>query len=101
MSQTNVEVYANTYIENKKVEWLLNHGKIRESVYFRGAIGDRYTFYIATKRSKNIVDFHQIPQTYDYGTTLSGTTIASIKNNIFTILNRSKIITPTGQSKKY
>ena len=34
MSQTNVEVYANTYIENKKVEWLLNHGKLRESVLF-------------------------------------------------------------------
>ena len=41
MSQTNVEVYKNTYIENRKLEWLLHNGKIRESVYFRGAIGDR------------------------------------------------------------
>ena len=85
MSQTNVEVYANTYIENKKVEWLLNHGKLRESVFFKGAIGDRYSIYIVTKRSKNIIDFHQIHNTSDYGTTLSGIPIATIKNNILTV----------------
>jgi len=89
MSQINsnniANKYKNTYIGNRKVEWLLNCGKIRESVFFRGAIGDRYSLYIATKRSKNTVDFHQVYHSYDYGTTLSGVPVATIKNNILTV----------------
>ena len=50
------EAYINEHIVNHEVEWLIEHGKIREAVYFKGETGDRYTIYVATKRNKNIVD---------------------------------------------
>ena len=84
MSQTRSEysrAYKAKYLENSKVEWLLEHGKIRESVYFKGATGDRYTIYIATKRNKNIIDFHSIYNSYDHGTTLSDGMIATLDSN--------------------
>ena len=84
MSQINIDDYIAKYLSNKKVEWLIEHGKIRENVYFRGAIGDRYTIYVATKRNKNIVDFHTVHNSYDYGTT-KGNYIASIKDYILRI----------------
>jgi hypothetical protein len=81
MSQINIDDYSAKYLSNKKVEWLIEHGKIRENVYFRGAIGDRYTIYVATKRNKNVVDFHTVHNSYDYGTT-KGNYIASIKDYV-------------------
>ena len=50
--------YQAKYLVNSQLEWLIECGKIRESVYFRGAIGDRYTTYVATKRQQGIIDFH-------------------------------------------
>ena len=89
MSQTrsnNADDYVSIYLQNKKVEWLMEHGKIRESVYFKGATGDRYTIYIATKRNKNIIDFHSIYNSYDHGTTLADGVIATMdKNYILTM----------------
>ena len=81
-----MEAYKAKHLENIKVEWLIEHGKIRQSVYFKGAIGDRYTIYVATKRSKNIVDFHTVYNGYDYGTN-SGEHIATIKDYILKMVN--------------
>ena len=50
--------YQAKYLINQEVEWLIEYGEIRESVYFRGATGDRYTTYVATKRQQGIIDFH-------------------------------------------
>ena len=84
MSQIKCEDYIARHLSNAKVEWLIEHGKIRDSVYFRGAIGDRFTIYIATKRNKNIIDFHTVHNSYDYGTT-EGTHIATITNYVLRI----------------
>jgi len=84
MSQTSREQsdkYVSKYLENKKVEWLMEHGKIRESVYFKGATGDRYTIYIATKRNKSLIDFYSIYNSYDHGTTLGDGCIATLDSN--------------------
>ena len=35
------KVKTSKYLINKELEWLIEEGKIRESVYFKGAIGDR------------------------------------------------------------
>ena len=87
MSQTSREQsdkYVSKYLENKKVEWLIEHGKIRENVYFKGETGDRYTIYVATKRSKNVVDFHTVFNAYDHGTSV-GDHIATIKDYVLTM----------------
>ena len=47
MSQINSDDYGARYIYNAKVEWLIEYGRIRDVVYFRGAIGDRWTIYVA------------------------------------------------------
>ena len=90
MSQTSREQsdkYVNKYLENKQVEWLIENGKIRENVYFKGETGDRYTIYVATKRTKNIVDFHTIFNAYDHGTSV-GDHIATIKDYVITMLGK-------------
>ena len=84
MSQIKCQDYIARHLSNAKVEWLIEHGKIRDSVYFRGAIGDRYTIYVATKRNKNIIDFHTVHNSYDYSTT-EGTHIATITNYVLRI----------------
>ena len=61
--------YVSRNIINSQLEWLIECGKIRESIYFKGATGDRYTIYVATRRNKNIIDFHTVYNTYDHGTT--------------------------------
>ena len=71
--------YRSKYIDNSKVEWLIEHGKVRESVYFKGETGDRYTIYIFTKRNKNIVDITTIHNTYSHDTD-SGDTVGYIKD---------------------
>jgi len=81
MSQIKCEDYGARHLNNAKVEWLIEHGRIRDNVYFRGAIGDRYTIYVANKRNKNVVDFHTVHNSYDYGTT-EGTHIATITDYV-------------------
>ena len=49
--------YKHKHIVNRELEWLIEEGKIRESVYFKGATGDRYTIYIATKRTSNTINY--------------------------------------------
>ena len=83
------EDYKSKYLLNKEVEWLLEHGKIRETVYFKGAIGDRYSIYVANKRNKNIVDFHRIDNTYSYGTTFAGNVIATLDSNYILTMKES------------
>ena len=65
---------SSKYLENKELEWLIEHGQIRESVYFKGATGDRYTIYIATRRNKNVIDIGTVFNSFDHGTSL-GTSI--------------------------
>ena len=89
MSQINLDNYVSRYLTNSKVEWLIEHGKIRNNVYFRGAIGDRWTIYVATKRNKNVVDFHTVHNSYDHGTT-KGSYIASIQNYVLRMRNASQ-----------
>ena len=69
------------YLKNRELEWLIEHGQIRESVYFKGAIGDRYTIYIATKRAKNLIDISTVYNSLDYGTLL-GTPIGTLRGYI-------------------
>lgn len=80
--------YVARYIQNKKVEWLMEHGKIRESVYFKGATGDRYTIYIATKRNKNLIDFHSVYNSYDHGTSLADGVIATLDKDYILTMKR-------------
>ena len=54
------DAYVSKYLENRELEWLIEYGKIRESIYFKGATGDRYTIYVATRRNNNIIDFHTV-----------------------------------------
>ena len=72
--------YVGKILDNSRVEWLMEYGKIREVCFFKGAIGDRYTIYVATKRNKNIIDFHTVYNSYDYGTS-SGTHIAELNKD--------------------
>ena len=88
MSQIKCEDYGARHLNNAKVEWLIEYGRIRDNVYFRGAIGDRYTIYVATKRNKNTVDFHTVHNSYDYGTT-QGRHIATIKDYVLRIIDGS------------
>jgi hypothetical protein len=76
-----IDKYVGKYLDNSKVEWLMEYGKIRESVYFKGATGDRYTIYIGTKRNKSLIDFHSIYNSYDHGTTLGDGCIATLDSN--------------------
>ena len=88
MSQIKCEDYGARHLNNAKVEWLIEYGRIRDNVYFRGAIGNRYTIYVATKRNKNVVDFHTVHNSYDYGTT-QGRHIATIKDYVLRIIDGS------------
>ena len=69
MSQTKelydrMNEYSSKYIGNSKVEWLIEHGKPRQLVYFKGETGDRYTIYIFTKRNKDVVDISIVYNSY-------------------------------------
>ena len=75
------------HLVNKELEWLIEHGKIRENVYFKGETGDRYTIYIATKRNKNVVDFHTVYNAWDHGTS-KGEHIATIQNYILRMVGK-------------
>ena len=84
--QEQCSAYVNKYIDNKELEWLIECGEIRESVYFKGETGDRYTIYVATKRNSNIIDFHTVYNTWGHGTEL-GTHIATLRGYILTMEN--------------
>ena len=71
--------YTSKYIDNSKVEWLIEHGEIRRSVYFKGETGDRYTIYIFTKRNKDIVDITTIHNAYSHDTD-GGDSVGYIKD---------------------
>ena len=62
--------YQAKYLVNNQLEWLIECGEIRESIYFRGATGDRYTTYVATKRQQDIIDFHTTSIWCGHGTNL-------------------------------
>jgi len=79
MSQTKMKDYLAKYIGNSKVEWLIEHGTSRDTVYFKGETGDRYTIYLFTKRSKNIIDITVIYNSYSHDTT-SGDIVGYIKD---------------------
>ena len=79
MSQIKMSNYSSKYIDNSKVEWLIEHGNIRQLVYFKGETGDRYTIYIFTKRNKDIVDINTIHNSYSHNTD-SGDTVGYIKD---------------------
>ena len=67
MSQTkqdSMNGYQSKYIVNSMVEWLIAKGKSRDSVYFKGETGDRYTMYLFTKRNKDIVDITTLYNSY-------------------------------------
>ena len=71
--------YMKKYIGNSKVEWLIEYGDIRQSVYFKGETGDRYTIYIFTKRNKDVVDINTIHNIYSHDTS-SGDLVGYIKD---------------------
>ena len=79
--QDKMDNYMSKYLDNPKVEWLLNKGKIRETVYFKGETGDRYSIYIAIKRNKNLIDFQSIQNSYSHGTTIGNGVIATLDSN--------------------
>ena len=103
MSQTrpDQEKYVGKILSNSRVEWLMEYGKIREVCFFKGACGNRYTIYVATKRNKNTIDFHTIYNSYDYGTS-NGTHIAVLnKDYILRIIDSgSKWYSGCGHSVK-
>ena len=77
--------YVAKHIVNKELEWLIECGKIRESIYFKGAVGDRYTIYIATKRRQGIIDFHTCYNSYSYDPSF-GTHIAVLREYVLEMI---------------
>ena len=75
---------SSKYLINKELEWLIEEGQIRESIYFKGETGDRYTIYIATKRNNNIIDFGTIYNSYSHGTEM-GTQIGTLRDYVLTL----------------
>ena len=91
MSQINkntMNSYGAKYLANSKVEWLIENGKIHDVVYFKGETGDRYTIYVFTKRTKNIVDIHTVYNGYDHGTS-AGSHVAVIKDYVLKIISHT------------
>jgi len=80
------DMSSGKYLLNKQLEWLIEKGNIRESIYFKGATGDRYTIYIATRRNSKIIDFHTVSNSYSHGTEL-GRQIATLRDYILTVHN--------------
>ena len=72
------------YLINKQLEWLIEEGNIRESIYFKGETGDRYTIYIASRRNSNIIDFATVSNSYSHGTEL-GRQIATLRGYVLTM----------------
>jgi len=90
-SKTRKEIFDNylsnkssKYLINKQLEWLIEEGNIRESIYFKGETGDRYTIYIASRRNSNIIDFTTVQNSYHHGTEL-GRQIATLRGYVLTM----------------
>ena len=82
MSQTKydeINAYKSKYLNNSRVEWLIEHGTARDTVYFKGETGDRYTIYLFTKRSKDIVDITTIYNSCSHDTA-AGDIVGYIKD---------------------
>ena len=71
--------YKAKHMINSKVEWLIEHGKKNQVVFFKGETGDRYTIYVFNKRNKNTVDIYTIYNTWSHDTEL-GDYVATIKD---------------------
>ena len=82
------DAYKAKHIVNRELEWLIEEGKIRESIYFKGACGDRYTIYIATKRNKDIIDIGTVYNSYDHGTSL-GSHIGTLRGYVLEMRQKS------------
>ena len=80
--------HSSRYLVNRELEWLIEEGNIRESIYFKGATGDRYTIYIATRRNKNVIDIGTIFNSYSHGTEL-GMNIATLRGYVLEMCERS------------
>jgi len=79
-----MENYRSKYIGNSKVEWLIERGTSRDTVYFKGETGDRYTMYLFTKRNKDIVDITTLYNSYSHDTA-AGDIVGYIKDYILCI----------------
>ena len=75
---------SSKHIINKELEWLIEEGNIRESIYFKGETGDRYTIYIASRRNSNTIDFTTIQNSINHGTEL-GYRIATLRDYVLTM----------------
>ena len=80
------KAYQAKYLINKELEWLIECGEIRESIYFKGATGDRYTIYVATRRNSNIIDFHSVQNSYSHDAEL-GAHIGTLRGYVLTMNN--------------
>jgi len=80
------KAYIGKHLINKELEWLIECGNIRESIYFKGATGDRYTIYVATRRNSNIIDFHSVYNTWGHGTEL-GAHLGTLRGYVLTMNN--------------
>ena len=83
------KVKTSKYLINKELEWLIEEGNIRESVYFKGACGDRYTIYIATKRNKNVIDIGTVFNSHSYGTEM-GNHIGTLRGYVLEMHEKSR-----------
>ena len=78
------DISSGKYLINRELEWLIEQGNIRESVYFKGETGDRYTIYIASRRNRSIIDFTTVQNSFYHGTEL-GHRIATLRGYILTM----------------
>ena len=85
MSQTKLEGYRSKYIDNREVEWLIEHGNKHDTIYFKGETGDRYSIYIFTKRNRNTVDITLICNSYSHGAS-EGSRLGYIKDYVLHLI---------------
>jgi len=83
------DAYKAKHIVNRELEWLIEEGKIRESVYFKGETGDRYTIYMAIKRNCNVIDIGTVYNSYSYGTEM-GSHIGTLRGYVLEMHEKSR-----------
>ena len=88
LTKDDMSAFQAKYISNSRLEWLIECGNIQEVVYFKGATGDRYSIYIAIKRSKSKIDLYNINNTYSHNVEKGGH-IATIENYVLRIVGDS------------
>ena len=88
LTKDDMSAFQAKYISNSRLEWLIECGNIQEIVYFKGATGDRYSIYIAIKRSKSKIDLYNINNTYSHNVE-KGNHIATIENYVLRIVGKS------------